>query len=231
MSGKASSVGVRLGTLVSVRTGRVREHERPAWDQRRAKTFETAYWKEERQGPVRIGTLGLEGDEQADRRGHGGPEMAVLMYAARHYADWRRLPGLEGMGPGGFAENLTLDGADETRVCVGDVLDVGGARLQIASPRGPCANISRRWDAEWLLKRARETRHTGWYLRVLKEGVVASGDEVRLIERPHDGWTIDRLLRLRFAVPGDAEGRREASGLEALAPEWRERYAKLAGGG
>src|SRR5439155_2554276 len=152
--------GERLGTVLSVRTGRVRTHARPEWDERRARPWHTGYWKDEREGPVRIGALGLEGDEQADRRFHGGAEMAVLMYAARHYASWRALPGLEAMGPGGFGENLVLDGADETQVCAGDVLEAGEVRLQISSPRGPCADISRRWNTPWLLPRVLETRRT-----------------------------------------------------------------------
>jgi len=217
-----------MGTLVSVRTGRVQKHERPVWDQRRGHPWRTAYQKEERTGPVLIGRLGLEGDEQSDRRFHGGPQQAVLMYAARHYESWRALPGLEAMGPGGFGENLTLSDTDETHVCVGDVLEVGGARLQVSSPRGPCANISRRWNAEWLLKRVLETRRTGWYLRVLTEGMVERGDEVRLVERPHAGWTIDRLLRLRHTTPRDLPAVHEAAELAALAPEWRQKFEDLA---
>lgn len=39
-----------------------------------------------RSGPVPLGDHGLEGDEQADRRHHGGPDKAVLFYAAiRHW--------------------------------------------------------------------------------------------------------------------------------------------------
>jgi len=220
--------GVYLGTVLSVRTGRARAHARPEWDERQGGRWRTAYWKAERAGPVLIGSLGLEGDEQADRRVHGGPQMAVLMYAARHYESWRHLPGLESMGPGGFGENLTLSDVDESQVCVGDALQVGGARLQIASPRGPCANISRRWNAQWLLKRVQETRRTGWYLRVLEEGVVERGDEVRLLERPHSDWTIDRLLRLRHAKPPDVAALREAAALAALAPEWRANFERLA---
>jgi MOSC domain-containing protein YiiM len=217
-----------LGRLVSVRTGAVRSHDRPAWDRGRTPTWRTAYWKEEAAGPVHVGPLGLAGDEQGDRRAHGGPEMAVLMYADAHYAFWRTLRGLEAMGPGAFAENLTVSGADERSLCVGDVLRVGEAELQVASPRGPCANISRRWDAEWLLERVRAERRTGWYLRVRREGPVAKGDAVTLLERPHPGWTVDRLLALRFVTPRDATGLAEAASLTALAEEWRERYRRLA---
>ncbi|HEY6196849.1 MAG TPA: MOSC domain-containing protein [Candidatus Eisenbacteria bacterium] len=220
-----------LGTVVSVRIGRARSHPSPDWDRGAAREWRTAYWKDEATGAVRIGTLGLEGDEQADRRVHGGAHMAVLMYAETHYALWRTLPGLAGMGTGGFGENLTLDGADERELCIGDVLEVGGAELEISSPRGPCANISRRWDAPWLLERVVELRRTGWYLRVRREGPVARGDGVRLLQRPHTGWTIERLLRLRYVTPRAIDELAEASSLGALAPEWQKRFAKLASQG
>jgi MOSC domain-containing protein YiiM len=217
-----------LGTVVSVRTGKVTPYERRAWDHVQNRPYSTAFRKVEVAGPIHVGPFGLEGDEQADKKFHGGPEMAVLMYAEKHYAGWRELEGLAEMGPGGFGENLTVTGVDETAICVGDVLEVGGTRLQIASPRGPCADISRRWDREWLLKEVVERRHTGWYLRVLAPGEVKAGDAVRLLERPHAGWTIDRLLRLRYVTPRDIDGLREASTLAAFTREWREKFAGMA---
>ena len=215
------------GTVVSVRTGRIRRHDRPAWDEVRSRPWDTAFWKEEAGGSVHIGPLGLEGDEQADKRHHGGPEMAVLMYADAHYADWRALEGLSGMGPGGFGENLTVTGFVETSVCVGDVLSVGGARLQVSSPRGPCADISRRWDTEWLLKRVLAERRPGWYLRVLEEGPVAVGDAVRIVERPHPGWTVDRILAIRYVTPRFEADLAGAAALVALAPDWRQKFGSL----
>jgi len=215
------------GRVVSVRTGRVCVRPRPAWDHA-AGEWATAYWKDEAPGPVHVGHLGLEGDQQADRRHHGGADMAVLMYAEGHYAQWRTHAGLEAMGPGGFGENLTVSGLDETTLCVGDVLEVGGTGLQVASPRGPCAHISRRWDAEWLLEAVLAARRSGWYLRVVREGPVARGDAVRLLERPHPGWTVERVMNVRYATPRPRAERDAAVALPALAAEWREKLARLA---
>ena len=216
------------GRVVSVRVGKVTAYERPAWDHIQTRPYQTAFRKAEVAGPVHIGPLGLQGDEQADKKFHGGPHMAVLMYAESHYPGWRLVEGLADMGPGGFGENLTVTGLDETQVCVGDVFEVGGATLQVASPRGPCADISRRWDREWLLRKVVERRHTGWYLRVLAPGEVKAGDVVQLLERPHAGWTVDRMLQLRYLVPRDVPGLREASAVAAFSPEWREKFAEMA---
>ncbi len=209
------------GRIVSVRIGRPREHARPDWDHARSRTWTSAYLKDEVSGPVRVGRLGLDGDQQFDTAVHGGPERAVLMYGAAHYDAWRALPGLEAMGPGAFGENLAVEGFDETSVCLGDVFEAGDVRLEVSSPRGPCANISRRWNAEWLLREVAVRRWTGWYLRVLREGTLAAGATLSRVERLHPDWSVDRVLRVRLETPRDAADLAFLSTCEALSPEWR----------
>lgn len=220
--------GTPSGHVISVRTGEVRELAMPAWDRTGRASWTSAYLKSPHSGPVRVGRLGLAGDQQADTAVHGGPEMAVLMYADSHYAHWRTEPRLGEMGPGGFGENLTVAGLDESTVFVGDVIGVGSTRLQVSSPRGPCSAISRRWDDATLLARVSERRWTGWYLRVLDEGEVRVGDAITLLERPHPEWSIDRLLALRLRTPRDPADLAAAQTIAAMSPEWHGHFARLA---
>jgi MOSC domain-containing protein YiiM len=213
--------------IVSVRAGRVRERRRPDWDHHAGSPWHTAYGKDEIAGPVRVGPLGLEGDEQAETDVHGGPQMAVLAYANAHYAAWRAVPGLERMGPGGFAENLTVQGLDERTVCIGDVYEAGGVRLQVASPRGPCASISRWWGEPSMVKRATESARIGWYHRVLREGTLAAGDAYWLVERPCPQWTVERVFRLRVGPGRDAAAMRALVELPELSPEWQGHFTRL----
>jgi MOSC domain-containing protein YiiM len=177
----------QVARLVSIQVGV------PRWnvcaDGRR---WRSAFFKEPVAGPLALGFTNLEGDRQADARVHGGPDMAVLCYAFDHYASWRDEVELAGMGPGGFGENFTVAGQDETTVCLGDVYDLGEAVVQVSQPRGPCTKISQRWERPDLLRRVEETGRHGWYLRVLQEGTVEAGLELRLIERPHPEWTVRR---------------------------------------
>jgi MOSC domain-containing protein YiiM len=215
------------GLIVSVRAGRVRERPRPAWDHHAGSPWRTAYGKDEIAGPARIGRLGLEGDEQAETDVHGGPQMAVLAYANAHYAHWRQVPGLEAMAPGGFAENLTVEGPDEHTVCIGDVYEAGAVRLQVASPRGPCASISRWWNEPSMVKRATESARVGWYHRVLREGTLAAGDAYRLVERPCPDWTVARVFHARVGPKRDAAEMRALARLPELSPEWQGHFARL----
>lgn len=214
--------------VVSVRVGRVRTLERPDWDRSNERTWQTAYLKDEVAGPVRVGTLGLDGDEVFSIDDHGGPQMAVLAYAADHYPAWRAELGLEAMGPGGFGENLTIEGLDEHSVCIGDTYEVGEVRLQVSQPRGPCSGISRRWGVPTLLKRVVETGWTGWYQRVLREGMLERGQEVRLVARPHPLWSVARLQALRLAPERDLAALAWLAACEELSPQWREMYAEHA---
>src|SRR5207253_6200200 len=120
---------------------------------RNAGEMRTAFGKRSVAGPVRAGRTNLEGDEQADRRYHGGPDMAVLAYAADHYPAWRAELSWPELPLGGFGENLSVSGATEETVCIGDVWRAGSAVFQIASPRKPCHKISDYWGRPDLLER------------------------------------------------------------------------------
>ena len=72
------------------------------------KEWRSAIDKQPVAGPVWLGRAGLQGDAQADRRNHGGPQQAVNVYPAEHYTYWRAQPGLAEMTGGAFGENFTL---------------------------------------------------------------------------------------------------------------------------
>ncbi len=138
----------------------------------------TGIFKEPVGGRVRIGPLGLDGDEQADPEVHGGPLKAVYAYPAEHYAFWRReLPGTH-LGWGAFGENLTVSGVAEEAVRVGDRFRVGTALLAATKPRFPCYKLGIKFGREDMIPRFLASGRTGFYLRVLEPGEVGTGDAV-----------------------------------------------------
>ena len=186
--------------LISVQVGKPRSLKGP-------KPWKSAFHKLPVVGPCRISKLNLEGDRQADLRVHGGPDQAVLCYAAAHYPDWSRSLGFP-LPYGGFGENFTIHGLDEWSTCIGDVYAIGDAVLQVTQPRGPCFKIGYRWGIPDLLKQVTENQRSGWYLRVLEEGTVEAGLEIRVAERPNPDWTVNRAARAwdqRNASPGEAD--------------------------
>lgn len=185
----------------------------------------TAIWKEPVAGPAAVTLEGVQGDAQADRKHHGGPWRAVLMYPAGHYARWREEWGRRDVVPGGFGENLTVSGLDEFSACLGDVYRIGSVRLEVTSPRTPCHVVARRHGIKDLVATIRANHRHGWYLRVLQPGTVEAGQELVLEARPHPEWSIARAADVKW----QAEDRRDEAALlascPALIPEWREELA------
>jgi MOSC domain-containing protein YiiM len=217
--------GNSAARLVSIQVGRVRTHTVAAIPGHDEREWRTAYFKDPAVGSVHCGRLGLDGDEQYDHAHHGGPHRAILGYAAGHYPLWRAELGLDEMGPGAFAENLTIDGQDESTVCVGDTYAIGPVRLQVSQPRGPCANISRRWQRPELLKRVADTARFGWYLRVLQEGDIAAGLAVELVERRHPELNVAFVFRLRSQPQLDPGAVARLARCPELTPELRDKFA------
>lgn len=207
--------------LLSVQVGLPRTHGREGARDPMDRAWTTAFFKEPVAGPVWLGPTGLAGDGQADPRYHGGPEKAVLAYAASHYPLWEAELGLGAMPPGGFGENFTVAGQDETSVMIGDVYAVGGARVQVSQPRGPCWKIARRWRIEDLTARVQATGRTGWYLRVLEEGPVEAGAPVELLDRPHPEWSVAHANAVLLAKPQDPAALLELAACASLTPAKR----------
>ena len=180
-----------VGTLESVQVGT--PHKYGASDAEvdpMNRSWETSFFRAPSTQPRHLYTTHLEGNSQADTKNHGKPDQAVLMYAAAHYPLWREELGRPEMGPGGFAENFTVADLSEQTACIGDTYGIGEALIQVSGPRYPCWKIERRWGIPGLTDRVAATGRTGWYCRVLREGVVAPGMTVTLVERPYPEWTV-----------------------------------------
>lgn len=177
-------------------------------------------------GPIAIGREGIAGDEQADRRHHGGPEKVVHHYAIDHYPAWRRELSVAGPspldGPGAFGENLSTSGLTEAEVCVGDLWRVGAALLQVSQARQPCWKLNLRFGVADMARRVQTSGRTGWYYRVVEPGLAAAGEAMRLVARPNPEWPLSRLLRAFYLDRLDRDALAGIAGLETLSLSWRE---------
>ncbi|WP_424361829.1 MOSC domain-containing protein [Methylocystis parvus] len=174
-------------------------------------------------GPWRIGKAGIEADAQADRKHHGGAEKALHQYAFDHYAAWREeigpAPALD--APGAFGENLSTSGWTEETVCLGDIVRFGGALLQVSQGRQPCFKLNLRFGLRDMALRVQRSGRTGWYSRVLEEGVADEGDALELADRPSPDWPLTRLSALLYRDTRDSEGLAAMAALPYLAESWR----------
>lgn len=183
--------------------------------------WRTAYGKKPVWEPIWLTTTGLEGDGVGDTEHHGGPENAVCAYPGDHIATWRtELPHLP-LAEGAFGENFTIVGVTEETVCVGDIFEVGDAIVQVSKPREPCASIAKWWSQPDFVKLVHQSKRTGWYMRVLREGHVEARSPMKLTERPHPEWPVARVFELWSNRKNDPEAAQSLLDCEALSAGWR----------
>jgi MOSC domain-containing protein YiiM len=144
----------------------------------------------------------FDGDRQADQVNHGGLEKAVCVYPFDHYPYWNRQLGRD-LKPGAFSENLTVSGAIETEVCVGDVFRIGEAMVQVSQPRMPCAKLASKNGSKRLPKLMANVGYTGFYMRVLSEGMVAAGDGFDLLRAHPERITIAEVNSIIYGKSND----------------------------
>ena len=206
--------------VVSVQIGAVRELGTVGAAKRMDRPWSSAIFKEPVSGRRFATALGLDGDEQANTVDHGGPDKALLAYSDENRATWADLLGE--VPPGGFGENLTISGLDETTVCIGDRFRIGDALVECSQPRQPCWKLDNRWRQRDLSTRVVETGRSGWYLRVLEPGEIGAGDDVELTEHPNPEWSVARAARIMHRLERDARVAAQLAALPELSATWRE---------
>jgi MOSC domain-containing protein YiiM len=177
------------GKVLSVNVGGTREFEyngRPA---------RSAIWKTPIAGRVAARGVNLVGDDQADRAAHGGPDKALYAYAIEDARWWEQEIGRT-LTYGEFGENLTIEGIDGNAALVGERWQVGTLMLEVSEPRIPCWRLGVRMNDKRFPRRFTEAMRPGPYFRIVQEGDVGAGDEIRVIDRPDHGMTIRDVFRI-----------------------------------
>jgi MOSC domain-containing protein YiiM len=167
-----------------------------------------------------VGCTNLAGDAQAALSVHGGPDKAVYCYPADHWPWWEREKGLPSR-PGTFGENLTVEGADETTIAIGDRFRWGDAILEVSEPRAPCfkfAMHTNRPDAPSLMT---VSGRCGWYCRVIREGEAAVSPGVLVRDAPGGGPSVRDTFFAALDPRADAAIRSRVASAPALAASWR----------
>lgn len=202
---------------VSVGTARTIQHM--------SKEVATAIYKYPVSGPAIVRHLGFEGDTQVDQRVHGGPDKAVLVNPIENYGFYEAEFGAGPFKHGHFGENLTTDGLIETEVRIGDRYRIGEALMEVTMPRMPCFKFGHKLGNPKALARCIETGRTGFYLRVLEEGVVLPGEIIREggnSEAP----TVHEVHELRFHRKNDIPALERCIAEPALSRVVRDQFAE-----
>lgn len=207
--------------IISIQVGLPREVE---WQ---GKLVSTGIFKDPVPGPLLLRGFNLAGDGQADLSVHGGERKAVYGYGADAYPWWKKtIPGTD-FPWGAFGENLTFAELDEKKICAGDIYRLGSAELQVTEPRFPCFKLGIKYGDMKVIKTFLDSRRSGVYFRIHKEGMVDRGDELQLLHGDparvsiydfYNGYnekTKDRALLKQFLK------------VKSLTPRWRGKFEEL----
>jgi ferredoxin-NADP reductase/MOSC domain-containing protein YiiM len=210
-----------MASVISVNVGRTRDVD---W---RGKKVTTAIWKEPVAGPVKVGRLGAEGDQQADRMGLGGEQRALFVYQVESYRYWQDFLGREEFVMGQFGENLTVSGMADDEVCVGDRYRVGGTVLEISQPRVTCYKVGIRLNDERMPALLVKHRRPGFYFRVIQEGVVGAGDGIQKLADGPGRMSVADIDGLLYTSAHPVEKLDQALRIDALSVGWRRSFEAL----
>lgn len=168
-------------------------------------------------GAVAVSGVNLAGDDQADRRVHGGRFKAVYAYAVEDYTWWRSELGVT-LEWGRFGENLTVAGIDLTGSVIGTRWRVGTATLAVTAARFPCFKLGMAMDDAGFVATFGAARRPGAYLEIVAEGTLEAGDAVEVGPVPAHGVTVGDMVD---AYGGDRDAVDRLTDVEELDPEWR----------
>ena len=187
----------------------------------------TGVWKHPVEGPQMVRTLNIDGDGQGDLGGHGGPHRAVMVYQLASYDYWRAQLGRDDLEYGGFGENFTVEGLSDDEVCVGDRYEIGRALFEVSQPRVTCYRVGMRLGEPQLPALLVSHRRPGFYLRVLREGVVRAGDPIIQVAAGPGRMTVSAIDALLYLPGHDRDAMGRAVGISALSPGWKESFTAM----
>ncbi len=201
--------------VISVNVGQPRD---VAW---RGKVVRTAIWKDPVGARVWAGRLGLAGDQQADLKGHGGEQRAIMVYQLDSYRFWAEHLRRSDFVMGQFGENLTVSDLSDEEVCIGDRFRVGSAVVEVSQPRVSCFKLGLRMDHAPMPALVVAHRRPGFYLRVLQEGEIGAGDVFEVLARGPEGMSVAEIDALLFKGDHPRAALERALRIPALSPGWQ----------
>lgn len=162
--------------------------------QRKNHVEQTGIFKFPTDKPTQVTKLGMEGDVIVSKKHHGGPDQAVYIYGMADYAWWTNEIGKE-LAPGTFGENMNISDLESAQFNIGDYLQIGEVTLQVTAPRIPCGTFAARMEDPQWVKKFRQAERPGLYCRVIKEGIVKTGDSVFVEKYTSETLSIVQVFR------------------------------------
>ena len=204
--------------VLSVQVGSLQEMLRSG------KKIRTGIFKQKTEESIKVTRLGLEGDDQGNKKLHGGIYKAICVYPSEHYDHWKAELGNPGLSFGDFGENLTTAGLMEGDIYLGDRLRIGSAEIVVTQPREPCITLNARLDTKDLSALIRKSGRSGFYFSVVKEGIIKNGDSIEYVNRDENRVTVSDFNQIINGEPEIVDIILRASKIDTLPPKLKSQF-------
>ena len=191
---------------------------------RNGKKIQTGIFKQPTEGPIEVKRLGLEGDQQANKKLHGGIYKAICVYPSEHYDLWKEELGKPDLSFGDFGENLTTVGLMEGDICLGDRMRIGSVEMVVTQPREPCITLNARLDTKDLSVRILKSGRSGFYCSVEREGTIEKGGSIEYVSRDENKVSVLDFNRIINGETEIADIIFRASKIDALPPRLKGQF-------
>lgn len=172
-------------------------------------------------GGLMLTDLGLVGDEQAEKKIHGGPDRALGHYPREHYQYWRQAFGEQAelfIAPA-FGENLSTEGLTEENVYIGDIFRWGEALIQVTQPRSPCYKLNYHFAISDMASQMQNVGKTGWLYGVIAPGRVETDAPLELVSRVSD-VSVQEAIAIAWHMPFDDSQYHRLLSAAGLSKSW-----------
>ncbi len=172
-------------------------------------------------GELSLTEKGLVGDEQAEKKIHGGPDRALCHYPREHYAFWAsEYPDqAELFVAPAFGENLSTEELTEKNVFIGDIFRWGEALIQVTQPRSPCFKLNFHFGISDIATQMQNAGKTGWLYRVILAGKVETDAPLTLVSRLSNVSVYDACA-IAWHMPFDDEQYHRLLSAAGLSTSW-----------
>jgi MOSC domain-containing protein YiiM len=182
----------------------------------------TSIFKRPVAGKHKVTFLTIQGDEQSDKKSHGGMNKAVYSYSIEYYDYWKEIIEREDWEPGLFGENLTTQNLKDEDAKIGNVYKIGTALISPVQPRFPCQTLCARFGLKEMIDKFYNGKRNGIYFRVKEEGYLETGDEIELIEESKSDITIKDIVECKVTKGEDQDKLKQILELQLIPDNLRE---------
>ena len=203
--------------VVSINIGKPKEMN---W---KGKRTISGIYKSPTEKKVFVSSTNIEGDGQGNLKIHGGIDKAIYVYPFEHYEYWKTIfPDID-FSKGMFGENLTTSGLDESETNIGDKFNIGEIIVEVSEPRFPCVTLAGRMRTADIVKPFLHSYKSGFYLRVLKEGLIQVGDTIGIHEKSEDKFTVSDFVKF-YINRDNSELKKRALVNTAISDRWKDKF-------